>query len=162
MDKPAARFSSRNAYELSWILLGCLTIGTVQGRSLDQIPAIDPAVTGVASGGSWRLENLRGYCRVVVRTATKDEAAASQVRLEWVVFDVDTSEFEVAKAVPIAELSDGEWSVRIEGVDESGQALRFLLAASGKGRPDSERYVLEPTGYGRYRLAEADAAAEPD
>ena len=89
---------------------------------------LDPSVTHVVSGGTWRSREGEGTFRVVVRNQGW-EHVSSRLTVEWLAANQDSRSVTVLRSQSPAEISEGRWSLGAPQLIR--QSARWMLLIEG-------------------------------
>jgi hypothetical protein len=97
------------------VLLG--SAAAVRAESAAKLPALDPSIRTVVSGGMWERAAVVGTFRIVVQNLGW-EHTRSLVQVQWLAPDDATQKLRIAATVAVPELNEATWA----NVD----SIRFL------------------------------------
>ena len=114
------------------VLLG--SAAAVQGESAAKLPALDPTIRTVVSGGMWERATGVGTFRIVVQNVGW-EHTRSLVQVQWLASDEATQKVRIAAAVAVPELNEATWANidSIRFLPGPGSRVEILYLVHGEG-----------------------------
>ena len=103
------------------VLLGGVCV--VAAGSTPTVPALDPTIRTVVSGGVWNAAPDVGTFRIVVQNLGW-EHTRSRVQVQWLASDDATQKLRLASTIAVPELNEATWA----NVD----SVRFLPGSDAK------------------------------
>jgi hypothetical protein len=132
----------RTALIVTACLAACHAAGA-QASSRVSVPAIDPQISQLTSGGYWESGGKAGSYRAV-ELMSGYEHIRRRVVLQWLLQPSDDDDARVVASVDLATYADNVYSVSDPKLDFSGG---WTLAVRTTSRPDAQ-----PDGALRFKL----------
>jgi hypothetical protein len=112
------------------VLGAALALGAAAPARAQELPALDPAITHVVTGGAWEAAGREGSLRLVVVTHGSDHLI-SRLYVQWLEVVPDSATPRVVRTERVTAIPDGywtlgrprlahaggEWRVTVEGAD---------------------------------------------